>query len=129
MKQASSRPLRRGRLPLPLAVARVGESWMQQAPWHDALADLACRVANIFVRFAISRRFEKTSVCTRASVDPSVLQGDRKISFVCYHTRATSMNVVRARHACCGRPRNEHNLQSALQRGGKHGSCEMEIPG
>ena len=89
MKQASSRPLRRGRLPLPLAVAPVGESWMQQAPWHDALADLACRVANIFVRFAISRRFEKTSLCTRASVDPSVLQGDRKISFVSYHTRAT----------------------------------------
>ena len=55
-------------------------------------------------------------------MDPFALQGDRKISFVSYHTRATSMNVVRARHACCGRPRNEHNLQSALQRGGKHGS-------
>ena len=89
MKQASSRPLRRGRLPLPLAVARVGESWMQQAPWHDDLAALACRVANFSVRLAISRRFEKTSVCTRASVDPSGLQGDRKSSFVSYHTRAS----------------------------------------
>ena len=89
MKQASSRPLRRDRLPLPLAVAWVGKSWMQQAPWHDDLAALACRVANVFVRLAMSRRFEKTSVCTRASVDPSVLQGDRKISFVSYHTRDT----------------------------------------
>ena len=104
MKQASSRPLRRDRLRLPLAVAWVGESWMQQAPWHDDLAALACRVANIFVRFAISRRFEKTSVCTRASVDPSGLQGDRKISFVSYHTRATSINIVRARHACTTQP-------------------------
>ena len=37
-------------------------------------------------------------------MDPSGLQGDRKISFVSYHTRATSINIVRARHACTTQP-------------------------
>ena len=51
-------------------------------------------------------------------MDPSVLQGDRKISFVSYHTRATY--EYRARAACVRR--RKQNLQCALQRGGKHGS-------
>ena len=45
-------------------------------------------------------------------MDPSVLQGDRTISFVSHHTRATSMNIMRARHACDAAKQNFATLCS-----------------
>ena len=40
-------------------------------------------------------------------------KGDRKISFVSYHTRAISMNIVRQRHGRCTTPRKKLRAASA----------------